>query len=97
MDGYYDWVKEHIEEVTSQNSGGCMLLAGSSALVHTVHPEHHVQGAPLNESDHCGDPPLLLAAGNGASAGCRVPVDLAGIAQAPPQRRGRKKLIDASK
>jgi hypothetical protein len=23
------------------------------------------QGAPLNESDHCGDPPLLLAAGNG--------------------------------
>ena len=27
-----------------------------------------VQGAPLNESDHCGDPPLLLAAGNGASS-----------------------------
>lgn len=26
------------------------------------------QGAPLNESDHCGDPPLLLAAGNGAAA-----------------------------
>lgn len=25
-----------------------------------------VQGAPLNEPDHCGDPPLLLAAGNGA-------------------------------
>ena len=24
-----------------------------------------MQGAPLNESDHCGDPPLLLAAGNG--------------------------------
>ena len=24
-----------------------------------------LQGAPLNESDHCGDPPLLLAAGNG--------------------------------
>ncbi|KAK9827378.1 hypothetical protein WJX81_004666 [Elliptochloris bilobata] len=36
VDGYLDWVKEHIEE-----------------------------GAPLNESDHCGDPPLLLAAGNG--------------------------------
>ncbi|KAK9815614.1 hypothetical protein WJX72_006846 [[Myrmecia] bisecta] len=36
VDGYYDWVKEHIEE-----------------------------GAPLNESDHCGDPPLLLAAGGG--------------------------------
>ncbi len=27
------------------------------------------QGAPLNESDHCGDPPLLLAAGNGANPG----------------------------
>ena len=36
VDGYYDWVKEHIAE-----------------------------GAPLNEADHCGDPPLLLAAGNG--------------------------------
>ena len=35
-DGYYDWVKEHINE-----------------------------GAPLNESDHCGDPPMVLAAGNG--------------------------------
>ena len=28
------------------------------------------QGAPLNESDHCGDPPLLLAAGNGAVQKC---------------------------
>jgi len=36
VDGYYDWVKEHIAD-----------------------------GAPLNEPDHCGDPPLLLAAGNG--------------------------------
>ena len=36
VDGYYDWVKEHINE-----------------------------GAPLNDPDHCGDPPLLLAAGNG--------------------------------
>ena len=36
VDGYYDWVREHIAE-----------------------------GAPLNEADHCGDPPLLLAAGNG--------------------------------
>ena len=23
------------------------------------------QGAPINEADHCGDPPLVLAAGNG--------------------------------
>ena len=27
--------------------------------------EHIAEGAPLNEADHCGDPPLLLAAGNG--------------------------------
>eukprot|EP00198_Chlamydomonas_reinhardtii_P006977 XP_001696313.1 predicted protein [Chlamydomonas reinhardtii] len=27
--------------------------------------EHVLEGAPLNEADHCGDPPLLLAAGNG--------------------------------
>jgi len=39
VDGYFDWVKEHINE-----------------------------GAPLNEADHCGDPPLLLAAGNGHTA-----------------------------
>eukprot|EP01025_Chloroclados_australasicus_P051598 TRINITY_DN6013_c0_g1_i7.p2 TRINITY_DN6013_c0_g1~~TRINITY_DN6013_c0_g1_i7.p2 ORF type:complete len:195 (+),score=25.52 TRINITY_DN6013_c0_g1_i7:1-585(+) len=36
VDGYYDWVKEHI-----------------------------LEGAPLNEADHCGDPPLVLAAGGG--------------------------------
>lgn len=30
-----------------------------------MHNVHITQGAPLNESDHCGDPPLLLAAGNG--------------------------------
>lgn len=40
-DGYYDWVKEHINE-----------------------------GAPLDEADHCGDPPLVLAAGNGHTAVC---------------------------
>jgi hypothetical protein len=28
--------------------------------------EHIEEGAPLNEADHCGDPPLVLAAGNGA-------------------------------
>jgi hypothetical protein len=43
VDGYYDWVKEHIME-----------------------------GAPLNEADHCGDPPLLLAAGNGHKAVCEL-------------------------
>ena len=43
VDGYYDWVKEHIAE-----------------------------GAPLNEADHCGDPPLLLAAGNGHLSCCRL-------------------------
>ena len=30
------------------------------------------QGAPLNESDHCGDPPLVLAAGNGHLACVRL-------------------------
>ncbi|KAL6785643.1 hypothetical protein ACKKBG_A01075 [Auxenochlorella protothecoides x Auxenochlorella symbiontica] len=43
VDGYYDWVQEHIED-----------------------------GAPLNEADHCGDPPLLLAAGNGHLAVCQL-------------------------
>eukprot|EP00889_Picochlorum_renovo_P002032 jgi/Picre1/29062/NNA_004456.t1 len=46
VDGYYDWVKEHIME-----------------------------GAPLNEADHCGDPPLLLAAGNGHTACCKLLLD----------------------
>eukprot|EP00983_Pelagomonas_calceolata_P063472 1147745-Pelagomonas_calceolata.AAC.4 len=27
--------------------------------------EHIYEGAPINEADHCGDPPLILAAGNG--------------------------------
>ena len=43
VDGYYDWVREHIAE-----------------------------GAPLNDPDHCGDPPLLLAAGNGHLACVKV-------------------------
>merc|ERR1711933_347666 len=46
VDGYYDWVKEHIAE-----------------------------GAPLNEADHCGDPPLLLAAGNCHLAVVRLLLD----------------------
>ena len=41
------------------------------------------QGAPLNESDHCGDPPLLLAAGNGA-AGERAAVVAARVATRVP-------------
>jgi hypothetical protein len=35
----------------------------------------HVQGAPLNDSDHCGDPPLLLAAGNGEALETRTSAD----------------------
>lgn len=31
-----------------------------------------MEGAPLNEADHCGDPPLLLAAGNGHKAVCEL-------------------------
>lgn len=30
--------------------------------------EHIMEGCTLNESDHCGDPPLILAAGGGAAA-----------------------------
>jgi len=37
--------------------------------------EHIAEGAPLNESDHCGDPPLLLAAGNGHMAVCDLLVN----------------------
>lgn len=53
-----------------------MAQALSAWLGHqrlTIHPQFP-QGAPLNEADHCGDPPLLLAAGNGAIGlmACRV-------------------------
>ena len=34
--------------------------------------EHIAEGAPLDESDHCGDPPMLLAAGNGHTAVCEL-------------------------
>jgi ankyrin repeat protein len=34
-----------------------------------------MEGAPLNESDHCGDPPLLLAAGNGHKAVCELLIE----------------------
>ena len=63
MDGYIDWVKEHVQEVCGSplsQAAGCRLPALTQAP----------RGAPLNESDHCGDPPLLLAAGNGALTSC---------------------------
>lgn len=34
-----------------------------------------MDGAPLNEADHCGDPPLLLAAGGGHSAVVQLLLD----------------------
>ena len=37
--------------------------------------EHVAEGAPLNESDHCGDPPLVLAAGNGHLAVVKYLID----------------------
>jgi ankyrin repeat protein len=46
VDGYVDWVKEHVAE-----------------------------GAPLNEADFCGDPPLVLAAGNGHLAVVKFLID----------------------
>jgi ankyrin repeat protein len=51
------------------------MFTSESIFVEVVFQESHshsndgnvvlMQGAPLNEADHCGDPPLLLAAGNG--------------------------------
>ena len=46
------------------------------------------QGAPLNEADHCGDPPLLLAAGNGVC----VHVSLASCSKSRERVDDRVKL-----
>lgn len=57
-----------------------------------------LQGAPLNEADHCGDPPLLLAAGNGwlgrrgCSAGGRISVGLQGACITTPTQPRRPPL-----
>lgn len=67
VDGYYDWVKEHVAE-----------------------------GAPLNESDHCGDPPLVLAAGNGHLACVKLlinegaDIQQAGVVRCPPSPVSRR-------
>ena len=37
--------------------------------------EHVAEGAPLNEADFCGDPPLVLAAGNGHLAVVKFLID----------------------
>lgn len=73
VDGYHDWVKEHIEEVGRPAMRA--LRAAPPPVPRYAHPltrASHPQGAPLNESDHCGDPPLLLAAGNGHLSCCRL-------------------------
>lgn len=44
-----------------------------------------LQGAPINESDHCGDPPLLLAAGNGERR--------AVISACPPSQPAHRSLL----
>ena len=79
MDGYYDWVKEHIQEVGLLLRSVCFLLSlflvslQQHRLFFTEkHTTKHKQGAPLNEADHCGDPPLLLAAGNGHLPCCKL-------------------------
>lgn len=67
-DGYLDWCV----------APGCGAGVAAACVVHTLGPcqhhdellccrvkEHVYEGAPLNEADHCGDPPLILAAGGG--------------------------------
>ncbi len=67
VDGYYDWVKEHIAEVRPRPHWRCVRSADATPRRVRPRPRRTAhQGAPLNEPDHCGDPPLLLAAGNGA-------------------------------
>ena len=85
MDGYYDWVKEHIEEVNKtldlgndfKRSAEMFLLfpIGYSSIIFVNNAIINLQGAPLNEADHCGDPPLLLAAGNGHLTCCKLLLD----------------------
>ena len=58
VDGHYDWVQEHILEVRA--SGLVLVDCNACILLACTAPSRAlVQGAPLNESDHCGDPPLL--------------------------------------
>ena len=85
VDGYYDWVKEHIAEVRRERTrererkrgreGGFVFgkrrrkkneeeKTKRSTSLH-LSLRSHKQGAPINEADHCGDPPMVLAAGNG--------------------------------
>jgi len=64
VDGMYDWVKEHIAEARRRRASASQRRSRYAWLM-----RRWPQGAPLNESDHCGDPPLLLAAGNGARRG----------------------------
>lgn len=58
--------------LTSKAFGCC---ASFSPLTHLTFPPLKKQGAPLDEADHCGDPPLLLAAGNGHTAVCDLLVN----------------------
>ena len=48
------------------------LIITKHNLSHYSHISFRLQGAPLNEADHCGDPPLLLAAGNGHLTCCKL-------------------------
>ena len=50
---------------------------GNQTPLHYTHNKQNKtkQGAPLDEADHCGDPPLLLAAGNGHTSVCDLLVN----------------------
>jgi hypothetical protein len=92
VDGMYDWVKEHIAEARSRARALCVSPAHAltrhenTACRCNKTPASPRQGAPLNESDHCGDPPLLLAAGNGARPQPRRTRRAAATLHAPPPR-----------
>ena len=55
-------------------SASTFTRSSAPALARTLQ-EHVAEGAPLNEADFCGDPPLVLAAGNGHLAVAKFLID----------------------
>lgn len=70
-DGYHDWASADIMAGSHTNWLSPDLFCALSAQLR----EHLDAGAPLNSADHCGDPPLVLAAGNGHLSCTRLLVE----------------------